>query len=201
MRKKLLSLIFLLLTACSDSPKNLTKLPDDAVILAFGDSLTYGTGASGLKDYPNILAELTSLKVINEGVPGEISSEGLKRLPALLDEYQPKLLILIHGGNDMLRKIPPEQTADHLNKMVEEAASRHIDVVMLGVPQPNLWMLASADFYQRIAEDRNVPVDLNTLPDILGNNNLKSDMIHPNDAGYQLMADNIFKLLREAGAL
>jgi acyl-CoA thioesterase-1 len=201
MRKKLLSLIFLSLTACSDSPKNLTKLPSDAVILAFGDSLTYGTGASGLKDYPNILAELTSLKVINEGVPGEISSEGLKRLPALLDEYQPKLLILIHGGNDMLRKIPPEQTADHLNKMVEEAASRHIDVVMLGVPQPNLWMLASADFYQRIAEDRNVPVDLNTLPDILGNNNLKSDMIHPNDAGYQLMADNIFKLLREAGAL
>jgi acyl-CoA thioesterase-1 len=201
MRKKLLSLIFLSLTACNDSPKNLAKLPDDAVILAFGDSLTYGTGASKLKDYPNILAELTSLEVINEGVPGEISSEGLKRLPALLDEYQPKLLILIHGGNDMLRKIPPEQTADNLNRMIEEAANRHINVVMLGVPQPSLWALTSADFYQRIAEDRDVPVDLNTLPDILGDNGLKSDMIHPNDAGYRLMADNIFKLLQKAGAL
>jgi acyl-CoA thioesterase-1 len=201
MRKKLLSIIFFTLTACNDSPKNLAKLPDDAVILAFGDSLTYGTGASRLKDYPNVLAELTSLEVINEGVPGEISSEGLKRLPALLDEYQPKLLILIHGGNDILRKIPPEQTANNLNKMIEEATSRHIDVVMLGVPQPNLWMVTSAEFYQRIAEERNVPVDLDTLPGILGDNSLKSDMIHPNDAGYRLMADNIFKLLQETGAL
>lgn len=201
MRKKLLSLIFFTLTACNDSPKSLVKLPDDAVILAFGDSLTYGTGASRLKDYPNILAELTSLDVINEGVPGEISSEGLKRLPALLDEYQPKLLILIHGGNDILRKIPPEQTANNLNKMIEEATSRHIDIVMLGVPQPNPWMLTSADFYRRVAENRNVPIDLDTLPDILGDNSLKSDMVHPNDAGYRLMADNIFKLLREAGAL
>jgi acyl-CoA thioesterase-1 len=201
MRKQLLPLIFLALTACSEPPRTLTKLPDDAVILAFGDSLTYGTGASRLSDYPNILAELTSLEVINEGIPGEISEEGLERLPALLDEYQPKLLILIHGGNDLLRKIPSEQIAANLNKMIEEAASRHIEVVMLGVPQPNLLTLTSADLYQRIAEDRNIPVDLNTLPDILGDNSLKSDMIHPNDAGYQLMAGNIFKLLQEAGAL
>lgn len=85
--------------------------------------------------------------------------------------------------------------------MIEEAASRHIEVVMLGVPQPNLLTLTSADLYQRIAEDRNIPVDLNTLPDILGDNSLKSDMVHPNDAGYQLMAGNIFKLLQETGAL
>ncbi|WP_020158963.1 GDSL-type esterase/lipase family protein [Methylobacter marinus] len=201
MRKQLLSLIFLALTACSEPSRTLTKLPDDAVILAFGDSLTYGTGASRLSDYPNILAELTSLEVINEGIPGEISEEGLERLPALLDEYQPKLLILIHGGNDLLRKIPSEQIAANLNKMIEEAASRHIEVVMLGVPQPNLLTLTSADLYQRIAEDRNIPVDLNTLPDILGDNSLKSDMVHPNDAGYQLMAGNIFKLLQETGAL
>ncbi|MCL7420719.1 MAG: GDSL-type esterase/lipase family protein [Methylobacter sp.] len=201
MRKQLLSLIFLALTACSEPSRTLTKLPDDAVILAFGDSLTYGTGASRLSDYPNVLSELTSLEVINEGIPGEISEEGLERLPALLDEYQPKLLILIHGGNDLLRKIPSEQIAANLNKMIEEAAGRHIEVVMLGVPQPNLLILTSADFYQRIAKDRNVLVDLNTLPDILGDNSLKSDMIHPNDAGYQLMAGNIFKLLQEAGAL
>lgn len=201
MRKKLLPLIFLALTACNEPPKTLTKLPDDAVILAFGASLTYGTGASRLKDYPSILAGLTSLEVINEGVPGEISGEGLTRLPVLLDEYQPRLLILIHGGNDLLRKIPPEQTADNLNKMIEAAASRRIEIVMLGVPEPNLLMLTSADFYRRIAEDRNILVDLNTLPDILGDNSLKSDMIHPNDAGYQQMAGNIFKLLQEAGAL
>jgi acyl-CoA thioesterase-1 len=201
MKKPLLLAIFLLLTACGEPSKTLTKLPDDAVILAFGDSLTYGTGASAEHDYPAILAGLAAREVINEGVPGEISGDGLKRLPALLDEYQPELLILIHGGNDILRNIPNQQTADNLNRMIVEANSRHIEVVMLGVPTFNLLKLNSADFYQTVAETRQIPVDLNTLPDILGDNSLKSDMIHPNDAGYQLMANNIFNLLKQAGAL
>jgi acyl-CoA thioesterase-1 len=201
MKKTFLLTIFLLMTACSESSIHLTKLPEDAVILAFGDSLTYGTGASTGHDYPGILAELTARKVINEGVPGEISGGGLKRLPALLDQYRPALLILIHGGNDMLRNIPNEQTADNLNRMITEANSRHIEVVMLGVPKLNLLTLNSADFYETITETRQIPADLNTLPDILGDNSLKSDMIHPNDAGYQLMANNIFNLLKQAGAL
>jgi lysophospholipase L1-like esterase len=201
MKMPLLLVVFLLLTACSEPSKTLTKLPDDAVILAFGDSLTYGTGASANHDYPAILAGLTAREVINEGVPGEISGDGLKRLPALLDQYQPQLLILIHGGNDMLRNIPNEQTADHLNQMIAEANSRHIEVVMLGVPKLNLFTLNSADFYQAVAETRQILIDLDTLPDILSDNSLKSDMIHPNDAGYQLTADNIFNLLKQGGAL
>jgi acyl-CoA thioesterase I len=201
MKKPLLLVIFLLLAACSEPSKTLTKLPDDAVILAFGDSLTYGTGASPGHNYPGILAGLTAREVINEGVPGEISGDGLKRLPALLDQYQPELLILVHGGNDMLRNISNEQTADNLSRMIAEANSRHIEVVMLGVPKFNLLSLNSADFYQTVAETRQVLIDLNTLPDILGDNSLKSDMIHPNNAGYQLMANNIFDLLRQAGAL
>ena len=200
MKTPLLLVIYLLLTACSKPSKTLTKLPDDAVILAFGDSLTYGTGASAGHDYPGILSELTAREVINEGVPGEISGDGLKRLPLLLDEYQPELLILIHGGNDMLRNIPNQQTADNLNQMIAEANSRQIAVVMLGVPTLNLLKLNSADFYQTIAENQQIPVDMNTLPDILGDNSLKSDMIHPNDEGYQLMAKNIFNLLKQNGA-
>lgn len=201
MKKLLLLVMLLLLTACSEPPKALTKLPDNAVILAFGDSLTYGTGASAGQNYPRILAGLIARKVINEGVPGEISGDGLKRLPDLLERYRPELLILIHGGNDMLRNIPNEQTADNLNRMITEANSRHIDVVMLGVPKFNLLTLNSAAFYRTVAETRNIPVDLDTLPDILGDNSLKSDTIHPNDAGYQLMANNIFTLLKQAGAL
>jgi len=201
MTKLLPSLLFFVLVSCSKPPETLSKLPEDAVILAFGDSLTYGTGASSLHDYPSLLAGLTEREVINEGIPGEVSSDGLKRLPALLDEYQPELLILIHGGNDMLRKIPGEQTIANLSKMIDEARSRNVAVVMLGVPQPNLFRLNSADFYQAIAENQRIPVDLETLPDILADNGMKSDMIHPNDAGYQRMADNIFRLLQEAGAI
>jgi len=201
MKKAFLLAIFLLLIACSEPSITLTKLPADAVILAFGDSLTYGTGASPEHDYPAILAGLSAREVINEGVPGELSGDGLKRLPTLLDEYQPNLLILIHGGNDMLKNIPNQQTADNLDKMIAEANSRNIQVFMLGVPELNLFTLNSADFYQTVAKARKVLIDLNTLPEILGKKSLKSDMIHPNDAGYQLMANNIFSSLKQAGAL
>lgn len=201
MKAALFSAVLFLPSACSESSKTLTKLPDNAVILAFGDSLTYGTGASAGHDYPTILAELTAREVINKGIPGEISGDGLKRLPKLLDEYQPHLLILIHGGNDMLQHIPGQQTATNLERMITEAHQRQIQVVLLGVPSFNLFSLDSADFYQTVAEIKQIPADFDTLPNILGENRLKSDMIHPNDAGYQLMANNIFNLLKQTGAL
>ncbi|WP_024299579.1 arylesterase [Methylomicrobium lacus] len=193
--------LLLLLTACNKSSDALTKLPSDAVILAFGDSLTYGTGASPQHDYPSVLAKLTTLQVVNAGRPGEISGDGAKRLPALLDQHQPDLLILIHGGNDMLRRIPPEQTADNLKQMITLARNRQIGVVMLGVPKPAILWMSSADFYQAIAEALNVPIDLETLPEVLGDNSLKSDLIHPNDQGYEKIATQIHSLLVDSGAL
>jgi len=198
---KIIPLVLLLLLTACNRTDTLTKLPSDAVILAFGDSLTYGTGASPQHDYPSVLAKLTTLQVVNAGHPGEISGEGVNRLPALLDTHRPDLLILIHGGNDMLRRIPPEQTADNLKQMISLARNRRIDVVMLGVPKPSILWMSSADFYQAIAEAMAVPIDLETLPEVLGDNRLKSDLIHPNDQGYEKIATQIHSLLVDSGAL
>lgn len=201
MNKAFFIFIFLFLSACNKPDPVFEKLSSGAVIMAFGDSLTYGTGASQEGDYPSILSALSSREVINVGIPGEISRDGLNRLPALLDDYQPELLILIHGGNDMLRKISRQQTANNLKQMIDEAKQRNIKVVMLGVPEFSLFLLDSADIYQQVAEQYEVPIDLETLPKILSTNNLKSDTIHPNNEGYKLMAENIFNLLVETGAL
>ena len=201
MKKLLLILLVLFVAACKPQPKNIGKLPNDAVILAFGDSLTYGTGVSDGNDYPSILAGLTHREVLNQGVPGEISADGLKRLPALLDEVKPKLLILIHGGNDILKKIPEQETIANIDTMLSEAKKRQVPVVMMGVPKPGLFLMESAPLYQTLAQREDITIDLDTLPRILGDNNLKSDMVHPNAAGYQQMADRLFKLLAEAGAL
>ena len=127
--------------------------------------------------------ELSQHKVINAGVPGEVSSTGLKRLPALLEQYQPELLILIHGGNDLLRRIPEQQLANNLRQMIGIAKQRNIKVVMLGIPKPRLFLLDSAEIYQQIAEEQEIPIDLEILPEILGDNALKSDSIHPNSDG------------------
>ena len=196
-----LGLTILFLSACDKPNPVFEKLSPDAVILAFGDSLTYGSGASQNGDYPAILSALSSHEIINAGIPGEISRNGLTRLPDLLDEHQPELLILIHGGNDMLRRIPQQQTSDNLKQMIDEARLRNIKVVLLGVPEFNLFLLSSAEFYQQVADEQKVPIDLETLPKILSTNSLKSDAIHPNNEGYRLMAENIYNLLVDSGAL
>ncbi|MGZ4958304.1 MAG: arylesterase [Methylomonas sp.] len=187
--------------ACSKPSPTLSKLPDEAVILAFGDCLTYGTGASAGHDYPHVLARLIEHEVVNAGVPGEISSEGRQRLPAVLDEYQPDLMILIHGGNDILRQTAVEEIRGNLKAMISEAKQRNIPVVLIGVPEFKLLHLRSAEFYAEIAEAENIPSDLETLPAILAVNELKSDPIHPNDQGYQRLAENIAALLKKHGAL
>ena len=105
--------------------------------------------------------------MINAGRPGEITADGLKRLPSLLDAYSPSLLILCHGGNDLLKKMDEGQAADHLRGMVKMARDRGIDVVLLGVPRLSLTSLSAADFYGDVAEEFGLPYDNDILFDII----------------------------------
>ena len=77
---------------------------------------------------------------------------------------------------------------------------RGVDVVLIGVPRPGL-LLGTAELYHEIAESMDVPLEADTLPDILGDAGLKSDPIHPNAAGYRVMAEALHKLLRTTAAL
>jgi acyl-CoA thioesterase I len=188
------------LAACGDDAVTLPPLPPDAVILAFGDSLTHGTGAKDYQSYPAVLAERIGRKVINAGIPGEETDKGLRRLPGLLDRYQPQLLILCHGGNDILRKRDAASTEANLRAMVRVARERNISVVMIGVPNLGLF-LNSADFYENIAADMQVPIDDAILADLLGDNHFKSDYVHPNANGYARLAEAVQTLLNRHGAL
>ena len=192
-------MICLLVTGCSDKPE-LSPLSSDDVILAFGDSLTNGTGASAEESYPAVLAELSGRQVINEGVPGELSAEGLGRLPGVLEEYQPRLLILCHGGNDFLRQMDMARMEANVRGMIRLAQDQNIPVILLGVPKPGLF-LASAEVYKNIAEGTGVIFIEDLIPDILGDKALKSDTVHPNQAGYRMLAEGIYKVLQDAGAL
>jgi lysophospholipase L1-like esterase len=171
--------------------------PDD-VILAFGDSLTYGTGATEEQSYPAVLAGLIGRRVVRDGVPGEVTQGGLERLPASLEEHRPKLLLLCLGGNDMLQRVPQATTEANLRAMIRLARDQGVAVVLIGVPRP---MGGTADFYARVAEDLSVPLEADAVKDVLYDRALKSDPIHPNAEGYRLMAQAIAKLLRAAGAL
>jgi acyl-CoA thioesterase-1 len=194
-------LLAILLTACSDSKPRLPRLSSDAVILAFGDSLTFGTGADKGQSYPAVLAQLTGRTVINAGIPGEVTAGGMRRLPALLDRYKPGLLILCHGGNDLLRKINSGIIRTNIETMISGASQRNIPTLLIGVPQPALMFLEAAAIYNNIAEEHDLIYEGKILPEVEADNRLKSDRIHPNAEGYKRMADAINQLLRESGAL
>lgn len=189
------------LFACSDRTPRLPPLAENTVILAFGDSLTYGSGANENQSYPAVLAELTGRTVINAGIPGEVSSQGLERLPALLDRYRPGLLLLCHGGNDLLRRFSSAITRSNIESMIEVATQRNIPVLLIGVPKPGLMFLDSADIYSEIAEKYNLVYEDEILPDVESDNTLKSDQIHPNADGYQRIAAAIHRLMTDSGAL
>lgn len=193
-------LVLLLLWGCGEDPPALPRLPADGVILAFGDSLTYGSGANQEQSYPAVLEQMSGRRVINAGLPGEASAEGRERLSVLLDEYEPDLLILMHGGNDMLRRLDPAATADNLRAMIEMARERDVPVVLLGVPRPGLWV-KSADFYRRVADELGVPLENEIVAAVEGERALKSDPIHPNAQGYRLIAEAVHRLLQDGGAL
>jgi len=195
----LCNIIFLV--SCSDKPPQLSPLSNNGIILAFGDSITFGTGVnSATQSYPAILAKLTGLTVINKGVPGEVSQQGLSRLEKVLKETQPNLVILCHGGNDIIRKLGKEQLKNNLNQMIALIQGTGAEVVLIGVPNFSL-MLNIPDFYSELAFKYNIPVELEILPKLERNPKMKSDPIHPNTNGYKLMAEKIYSLLKKAGAL
>ncbi len=190
----------LLLVGCGPSVPSLPKLETNAVVLAFGDSLTHGTGASPEESYPAVLAKLIGRKVVGSGVPGEVSETGLRRLPDVLDEVKPRLLILCHGGNDFLQRLDEAGAARNVRAMATLARDRGIAVAIVATPKPGLGVSRVA-FYEALGRELAIPVENDVLAEVLGSRKLKSDLVHPNAEGYRRIADAVAKLLRRAGAV
>jgi lysophospholipase L1-like esterase len=200
LRSLVVALSLSALAACSAAPPPLPRLGADDVVLAFGDSITHGTGARPEDSYPEILAKLIGRRVVRAGVPGEATANGVLRLPDLLDEVKPKILVLCMGGNDMLRKVEPVTIEANLRSMVRMARDRGIAVVLIAVPKPALFG-GNAAFYKDIAKENDLPLEGDILKGVLFDNEFKADPIHPNAKGYRRIAEAIAELLRRAGAV
>ena len=194
-----LMVCLLLLQACSES-NSLMPIPHDGVILAFGDSLTVGVGTSDAHSYPTVLAQLAGRQVVSAGVSGEETTQGLSRLPGVMDDVNPDLLVLLQGGNDILRNRNLQQAKQNLAAMIELAQSRGVQVVLIGVPEKKLFSDV-APLYEELAEQYNLVFADDLLSNLLRDNEYKSDAVHLNQQGYRLMAESIHELLVKHGAL
>ena len=170
-------------------------LPIDTKILAFGDSITYGYNVETQLSYPSQLSTLLLADVINAGINGELTNQGLQRLPRLLEKYKPQILIICHGGNDIIRRKSLIRAKDNIKKMIEIARAKNIHVVLVGVPMLEVITLSTAQIYYEIADEMNVPLEDSALETILGDNYLKIDQIHPNAEGYNLLANSLANLI------
>lgn len=188
----------LILSGCNSS--KLTLLPQNGTILAFGDSLTIGKGVNITDSYPSALEELSGRKVINAGIIGEETSEGLLRLKKILTEIKPDLVILLEGGNDILRDKDSTLIKENLSKMIELTQDNKIPVVLVGVPDKTL-VADSAIIYKELSEKYNLILEESIIKTLLINPEYKYDDHHFNKKGYRLLAESIYKVLKDNGAL
>lgn len=201
--KIVLLTILLMLTACGASEKQ-APVAKGATVLVLGDSLTYGTGANAGEDYPALLAANTGWQVINAGVPGDTSAQGLARLPALLAEHQPQLLVIELGGNDFLQRLPVAETSANLKLALAQAKAKNIRTVLVAIPEFSplkaaVGHLADHPLYEALAKETNTPLVEAVFSEVLSESQLRSDQVHPNAAGYQMVGTKMTAALKQLG--
>ncbi len=203
---KLKIYLFLLLTivtslAYAQNPTSVTTK-----ILVMGDSLSAGYGIDIQRGWVNLLEEeLTknhAIQIINASVSGETSSGGNSRLPALLAEHQPDIVILELGGNDGLRGQPLKLLEKNLQAMVDASKKSNANVLLAGMQiPPNYGARYSSQFkalYEKLAEKNELALIPFFLEGIGGDATLmQRDGIHPTAEAQPIIVKNVLPELEK----
>jgi acyl-CoA thioesterase I len=164
-------------------------------IVCFGDSLTEGVGASEGEDYPTVLSRRLGVPVLNAGLRGDTTAQALERLADVVLNKNPRLVIILLGGNDFLRRLPLDQTRKNLEDIVRQVQGRGAMVAIAG-----LKLGLFSDEYGAMFEETAARLGALYIPQILkgilSDSSLRSDPIHPNGAGYRLIADRIAEKIK-----
>ena len=183
------------LAGCGRDKKTAQPVPPGSTVLALGDSLTFGTGASAETSYPTVLAGLTGWNVVNAGVPGDTSAQALARLPALLAEHQPKLVIVSIGGNDFLRKLPESDTRTHVHAICKQSLDAGAQVLLVAVPRATvaaaLGQMTDHALYAEVSKDLKIPLQREAWGEVLAQPDLRADAVHANARGYAQFARSV----------
>jgi acyl-CoA thioesterase-1 len=175
-------------------------------IIAFGDSLTAGFGLEEIESYPYLLqqrlkGEGFDYEVVNAGVSGDTSLGGLERIDWTLETDNARILILELGANDLLRGVPPEKMKDNLDRIIEKAKAKNVEVLLCGMIAPPTmgaeYQRAFSDAFPDLAEKHDVEYVPFLLDGIALNKDLnQADGIHPNAAGTRMMTENVYTELK-----
>ena len=186
-------LVGFLLYHSYSAPKIKNAHPTGENIICFGDSLTFSTGASQGMDYPSQLSNMISRPVLNKGVPGDTTARALARLEQAISE--PRIVLVTLGGNDLKNGVPKEVAFQNLKIIVESIQAHGALVIIGGIDLP-FWGRGYGEAYEQLCKETGAVLIPNILDGIMGNRQLMSDSIHPNDAGYTIMAERFYRALK-----
>jgi lysophospholipase L1-like esterase len=165
-------------------------------VIAFGDSLVEGVGATPGHDFVSLLSSRVGVPIVNAGRRGETTGSALGRLDRDVLERNPRVVIVVLGGNDYLRRVPRQQTFENLERIVSSIRARGAAVIVGGI-DPGLFWGSYDDDYEALAGRNSAGFVSDILDGILDRADRRHDPIHPNDAGYAVIADRFEPLLRE----
>jgi acyl-CoA thioesterase I len=193
--------VLLLLALASCGAPKVDALGPGSRVLALGDSLTYGTGATPETSYPAALAAMTKWTVVNAGVPGEVAQQGCARLGPLIAEHRPELILVFLGGNDILRRGSIQALNEGLAHCAEVAHGAKVPMVLFAVPRFELAGFADSPIFANVAKSSKVDFLSPQLGKLLSNEKLRADQVHLNADGYRALAGNVAEELRRLGYL
>lgn len=169
--------------------------PKDGPIVAFGDSLVAGNGSTLGNDFVSLLSTKIGEPIINLGIPGDTTAGGLARIDSLLEE-NPRVVILLLGGNDFIRKVAREETFSNLRAIINKIQASGSVVVLLGV-RGGLLADNADNMFKDLAKETGSAYVPNVLSGLFADSRYMSDAIHPNDAGYIRVADKVYEVLKD----
>lgn len=183
-------LLFLLLR-----PKTITNYPSSGTdIVAFGDSLIQGVGSTNSNDFVSILSRKIGMPITNLGHSGDTTADGLARISDL-DKYNPKIVILLLGGNDYLKKVPITETENNLATIIKNIQNRGAIVLLLGV-RGGLINDHFDSMFERLRDQYHTAYVSDVLSGLIADSRYMSDAVHPNDVGYSIITERVYGVIK-----
>lgn len=180
-------------TGCSDNPAGPSVTLSQVV--AFGDSITWGTGTTGDNGFVSVLSRRTGVEIYNAGIPGNTTGDALLRVDSVLAR-SPRIVIVLLGGNDLLQNVPVQTRINNITTIVQRIRGSGAAVLLVGLGSGQLDPFnGTLPGLASSTGSTDVP---NILDGIFGVPSLMADEVHPNNAGHVIIADRLEPPLRAA---
>ena len=175
-------------------------------ILVVGDSIGAGFGMNPKDGWVNLLdeklkAEGYQYEMVNRSISGDTTTNGLRRLPKLLEQVKPEITIIELGGNDGLRATPATKILENLSTMIQLAQEANSKVLLIGIQLPpnygDAYLERFLAIYPELGEKHQIAVLPSIVENVGGNNNLmQNDGIHPNKEAQPIIVESVWEKLK-----